>query len=117
DVVDSGTESIPTRRAARLSTSRTSPTGLPGASASAPTELVSQDLAALHSYIETFFTRMETQIQSQFQIFTDALGRLQTSMDALSSTVRGSLSDPPDPDRDEQSSFVFLFLVLFEWML
>ncbi|KAF6156698.1 hypothetical protein GIB67_033587 [Kingdonia uniflora] len=73
DVADSGTESIPTRRAARASTSRTVPTDLPGPSSSAPTGLVSQDLAALHSYIETHFTTMETrftametQIQSQF---------------------------------------------------
>ncbi|KAF6157048.1 hypothetical protein GIB67_041509 [Kingdonia uniflora] len=96
DAADSGTESIPARRAARLSTSRTAPTDLPGPSASAPTELVPQDFDALHSYIETRFTRMETQIKSQFHIFTDALSRLQTFMDALS-------SGPPAPDRDEQS--------------
>ncbi|KAF6164717.1 hypothetical protein GIB67_040969 [Kingdonia uniflora] len=96
DAADSRTEFIPARRAARFSTSTTAPTNLPDPSAYAPTELVPPDLAALHSYIETRFTRMETQIQSQFQIFTDVLGRLQNSMDALS-------SGPPAPDRDEQS--------------
>ncbi|KAF6134900.1 hypothetical protein GIB67_002301 [Kingdonia uniflora] len=97
--------------------SGSAPTDLPGPSASASTRLVPQDLAALHSYIETHFTAMETLIQSQFQIFTDALGRLQTSIDALCSTVQEPPSSPPAPDRAEQSLMsslllFFLFLVV-----
>ncbi|KAF6176549.1 hypothetical protein GIB67_014177 [Kingdonia uniflora] len=88
DAEDSRAETASARRAAGSSTSRTATTSVPSTSSSGLTGLVPHDFIFIYTFMETRFASMDSQIQTQFQLVRADIGRLQTSVDGLSSIVR-----------------------------
>ncbi|KAF6135296.1 hypothetical protein GIB67_038852 [Kingdonia uniflora] len=88
DAEDSRAETASARRTAGSSTSRTATTSVPSTSSSGLTGLVPHDFVFIYTFMETRFASMDSQIQTQFQLVRADIGRLQTSVDGLSSIVR-----------------------------
>ncbi|KAF6134770.1 hypothetical protein GIB67_002171 [Kingdonia uniflora] len=85
DAEDSRAETVSARRDARPSTSRTATTPVSGTYTYVPTGLVPHDFASIYTFLEICFASMDTQIQTQFQLFREDIGRLQTSVKGFSS--------------------------------